>query len=172
MLFCSCPSGDHTACSERRRQTIVPVCSYEDKEKPNCLSLLASCKTNYICRYDKRAWVTCHRVRKKVLEYSLNFSASSLFILWGGCVWEEMTAGLSLVCWVCLMKRCGMWILVHTCLIFFRSRLADFLTNCQPEARSISGCLKENYANCLLAYSGLIGELTHVKKLFWQYSTI
>ncbi|XP_051531074.1 GDNF family receptor alpha-1b [Myxocyprinus asiaticus] len=89
MLFCSCPSGDHSACSERRRQTIVPACSYEDKEKPNCLSLQASCKTNYICR----------------------------------------------------------------------SRLADFLTNCQPETRSISGCLKENYANCLLAYSGLIGTV-------------
>ncbi|RXN09699.1 GDNF family receptor alpha-1-like protein [Labeo rohita] len=89
MLFCSCPSGDHTACSERRRQTIVPACSYEDKEKPNCLSLQASCKTNYICR----------------------------------------------------------------------SRLADFLTNCQPEVRSISGCLKENYADCLLAYSGLIGTV-------------
>lgn len=51
MLFCSCPSGEHSACSERRRQTIVPACSYEDKDKPNCLSLQASCKTNYICRW-------------------------------------------------------------------------------------------------------------------------
>ncbi|XP_028844781.1 GDNF family receptor alpha-1a [Denticeps clupeoides] len=89
MLFCSCPAGDQAACSERRRQTIVPVCSYEDKEKPNCLALQASCKTNYICR----------------------------------------------------------------------SRLADFLTNCQPEPRSLSGCLKESYADCLLAYSGLIGTV-------------
>ncbi|KAK3559446.1 hypothetical protein QTP86_013626, partial [Hemibagrus guttatus] len=89
MLFCSCPSGEHSACSERRRQTIVPACSYEDKDKPNCLSLQAACKTNYICR----------------------------------------------------------------------SRLADFFTNCQPEARSISGCLKESYADCLLAYSGLIGTV-------------
>ncbi|KAK2866432.1 hypothetical protein Q7C36_002488 [Tachysurus vachellii] len=89
MLFCSCPSGEHSACSERRRQTIVPACSYEDKDKPNCLSLQANCKTNYICR----------------------------------------------------------------------SRLADFFTNCQPEARSISGCLKESYADCLLAYSGLIGTV-------------
>lgn len=39
-----------------------------------------------------------------------------------------------------------------------RSRLADFFTNCQPESRSVSGCLKENYADCLLAYSGLIGK--------------
>ena len=50
MLFCSCPLSDQTACSERRRQTIVPVCSYEEKQKPNCLELQASCKTNYICR--------------------------------------------------------------------------------------------------------------------------
>ncbi|EMP39022.1 GDNF family receptor alpha-1, partial [Chelonia mydas] len=86
MLFCSCRD---IACTERRRQTIVPVCSYEDKEKPNCLNLQDSCKKNYICR----------------------------------------------------------------------SRLADFFTNCQPESRSISSCLKENYADCLLAYSGLIGTV-------------
>uniref|UniRef100_A0A1A7WE24 GDNF family receptor alpha n=1 Tax=Iconisemion striatum TaxID=60296 RepID=A0A1A7WE24_9TELE len=89
MLFCSCPLSDQTACSERRRQTIVPVCSYEEKQKPNCLELQASCKTNYICR----------------------------------------------------------------------SRLADFFVNCMPEPRSLSGCLKENYADCLLAYSGLIGTV-------------
>nr|XP_020038012.1 GDNF family receptor alpha-1 isoform X4 [Castor canadensis] len=83
MLFCSCRD---IACTERRRQTIVPVCSYEEREKPNCLNLQDSCKTNYICR----------------------------------------------------------------------SRLADFFTNCQPESRSVSSCLKENYADCLLAYSGLI----------------
>ncbi|XP_045921120.1 GDNF family receptor alpha-1a isoform X2 [Micropterus dolomieu] len=89
MLFCSCPLSDQTACSERRRQTIVPVCSYEEKQRPNCLELQASCKTNYICR----------------------------------------------------------------------SRLADFFVNCQPEPRSLSGCLKENYADCLLSYSGLIGTV-------------
>ncbi|XP_010868159.1 GDNF family receptor alpha-1a isoform X2 [Esox lucius] len=89
MLFCSCPAEDQSACSERRRQTIVPVCSYEDKEKPNCLALQASCKTNYICR----------------------------------------------------------------------SRLADFFANCQSEPRSLSGCLKDNYADCLLSYSGLIGTV-------------
>ncbi|XP_017320236.1 GDNF family receptor alpha-1a isoform X2 [Ictalurus punctatus] len=89
MLYCSCPPGDQSACSERRRQTIVPACSYEDKEKPNCLALQVSCKSNYICR----------------------------------------------------------------------SRLADFFSNCQPEPRSLSGCLKESYADCLLSYSGLIGTV-------------
>ncbi|XP_076830882.1 GDNF family receptor alpha-1a isoform X1 [Brachyhypopomus gauderio] len=89
MLYCSCPPGDQSACSERRRQTIVPACSYEERDKPNCLALQASCRSNYICR----------------------------------------------------------------------SRLADFFANCQPEPRSLSGCLKENYADCLLSYSGLIGTM-------------
>ncbi|KAK3554543.1 hypothetical protein QTP70_025395 [Hemibagrus guttatus] len=89
MLYCSCPPGDQLACSERRRQTIVPACSYEDKEKPNCLALQVTCKSNYICR----------------------------------------------------------------------SRLADFFSNCQPEPRTLSGCLKESFADCLLSYSGLIGTV-------------
>ncbi|XP_078392747.1 GDNF family receptor alpha-2-like [Cetorhinus maximus] len=38
------------------------------------------------------------------------------------------------------------------------SRLADFLSNCQPSAQSLSGCFRENYAACLLSYSGLIGS--------------
>ncbi|KAG2462461.1 GFRA1 protein, partial [Polypterus senegalus] len=50
LLFCSCPPGDQAGCMERRRQTIVPICSYDDKEKPNCLSLQVSCKTNYMCK--------------------------------------------------------------------------------------------------------------------------
>ncbi|CAL8287794.1 unnamed protein product [Gadus morhua 'NCC'] len=48
LLFCPCTD---TACSERRRQTIVPACSYEDKEKPNCLAQLRVCWSDYVCRY-------------------------------------------------------------------------------------------------------------------------
>lgn len=47
LLFCPC---DDTACAERRRQTIVPACSYESKDKPNCLAPLDSCRENYVCR--------------------------------------------------------------------------------------------------------------------------
>ncbi|TKS87232.1 GDNF family receptor alpha-4 [Collichthys lucidus] len=47
LLFCPCTD---TACAERRRQTIVPSCSYEDKDKPNCLAQLRSCKADYVCR--------------------------------------------------------------------------------------------------------------------------
>ncbi|XP_042200391.1 GDNF family receptor alpha-1 [Callorhinchus milii] len=42
--------------------------------------------------------------------------------------------------------------------IMCRSRLADFLTNCQPALKAMSGCFRENYPACLLAYSGLIGS--------------
>ncbi|KAG7459013.1 hypothetical protein MATL_G00226710 [Megalops atlanticus] len=47
LLFCPCTD---TACAERRRQTIVPGCSYEDKDKPNCLAQLRTCKADYVCR--------------------------------------------------------------------------------------------------------------------------
>ncbi|XP_009068048.1 PREDICTED: GDNF family receptor alpha-2, partial [Acanthisitta chloris] len=47
LLFCSCRDQ---ACAERRRQTIVPSCSYEDKEKPNCLDLRNTCRTDHLCR--------------------------------------------------------------------------------------------------------------------------
>uniref|UniRef100_K7FL09 GDNF family receptor alpha-2 n=1 Tax=Pelodiscus sinensis TaxID=13735 RepID=K7FL09_PELSI len=47
LLFCACKDQ---ACAERRRQTIVPSCSYEDKEKPNCLDLRNTCRTDHLCR--------------------------------------------------------------------------------------------------------------------------
>ncbi|KAM9329064.1 GDNF family receptor alpha-4 [Gastrophryne carolinensis] len=85
LLFCPC---EDTACSERRRQTIVPACSYETKEKPNCLTPLDACKSDYICR----------------------------------------------------------------------SRLAAFQLSCKPLQHSMTGCAKENYAACLMAYTGIIGS--------------
>lgn len=47
LLFCSCKDQ---ACAERRRQTIVPSCSYEDKHKPNCLELRNVCRADHLCR--------------------------------------------------------------------------------------------------------------------------
>ncbi|XP_015504105.2 GDNF family receptor alpha-2 [Parus major] len=47
LLFCSCKDP---ACAERRRQTIVPSCSYEDKDKPNCLDLRGACRMDHLCR--------------------------------------------------------------------------------------------------------------------------
>ncbi|XP_049595991.1 GDNF family receptor alpha-4a isoform X2 [Syngnathus scovelli] len=62
LLFCPCTD---TACAERRRQTVVPGCSYEDKDKdkPGCLAQLRLCKADYVCRsrwaqfqYDCQPW--------------------------------------------------------------------------------------------------------------------
>ncbi|KAK1787158.1 hypothetical protein P4O66_017533, partial [Electrophorus voltai] len=47
LLFCSCRDQ---ACAERRRQTIVPRCAYEDKVKPNCLQLRQICRQDPLCR--------------------------------------------------------------------------------------------------------------------------
>ncbi|XP_064190791.1 GDNF family receptor alpha-4a isoform X2 [Anguilla rostrata] len=47
LLFCPCTAA---ACAERRRQTIVPGCSYEDRDKPSCLAQLRVCKADYVCR--------------------------------------------------------------------------------------------------------------------------
>uniref|UniRef100_A0A667XJU9 GDNF family receptor alpha 3 n=1 Tax=Myripristis murdjan TaxID=586833 RepID=A0A667XJU9_9TELE len=40
-----------------------------------------------------------------------------------------------------------------------RSRLADFLHNCQPSPLSASGCLRDSAGLCLRAYAGLIGTI-------------
>ncbi|KAK5882855.1 hypothetical protein CesoFtcFv8_021397 [Champsocephalus esox] len=130
MLYCSCPVSDQSACSERRRQTIVPVCSYEEKQKPNCLELQASCKTNYICRQ------TLGAEPQVSLQHS--FLPPSPFVRQH----REIRA-------VHFQRQ-----LPH-----HMSRLADFFVNCQPEPRSLSGCLKENYADCLLSYSGIVGTV-------------
>ncbi|KAM4617069.1 GDNF family receptor alpha-2-like isoform 1-T1 [Polymixia lowei] len=47
LLFCPC---QHEGCSERRRQTIVPDCSFKDKVKPNCLELRRVCRQDPLCR--------------------------------------------------------------------------------------------------------------------------
>ncbi|XP_038130741.1 GDNF family receptor alpha-2-like [Cyprinodon tularosa] len=47
LIFCPCQSE---GCAERRRQTIVPDCSYVDKVKPNCLELRAVCRADPLCR--------------------------------------------------------------------------------------------------------------------------
>ncbi|XP_068430134.1 GDNF family receptor alpha-2 [Clinocottus analis] len=47
LLFCSCPDR---ACAERRRRTIVPSCSQQDRHRPGCLELRRSCRSDALCR--------------------------------------------------------------------------------------------------------------------------
>ncbi|XP_037341160.2 GDNF family receptor alpha-2 [Pungitius pungitius] len=47
LLFCSCPDQ---ACAERRRRTIVPSCSHQEKHKPTCMDLRHTCRSDALCR--------------------------------------------------------------------------------------------------------------------------
>ncbi|TDH02447.1 hypothetical protein EPR50_G00173160 [Perca flavescens] len=47
LLFCSCPDQ---ACAERRRRTIVPSCSHQERHKPSCLELRRTCRSDALCR--------------------------------------------------------------------------------------------------------------------------
>lgn len=47
LLFCSCPDQ---ACAERRRRTIVPSCSHQERHKPTCMDLRHTCRSDALCR--------------------------------------------------------------------------------------------------------------------------
>ncbi|RXM95929.1 GDNF family receptor alpha-4 [Acipenser ruthenus] len=47
VLFCQCSNA---LCGERRRMAIVPSCSFEEKEKPNCLYLQQICLKDELCK--------------------------------------------------------------------------------------------------------------------------
>ncbi|XP_055782974.1 GDNF family receptor alpha-4-like isoform X1 [Salvelinus fontinalis] len=49
LLFCPCTDK---LCGERRRKTIVPSCSYQERDliQPNCLLLQSFCKRDQFCR--------------------------------------------------------------------------------------------------------------------------
>lgn len=47
LLFCTCSTEN---CEDRRRLTIMPECSYKQRERPNCLNLRAKCLHDRVCR--------------------------------------------------------------------------------------------------------------------------
>ncbi|XP_042365652.1 GDNF family receptor alpha-2-like [Plectropomus leopardus] len=64
LLFCSCPDQ---ACAERRRRTIVPSCSHQERHKPTCLDLRRLCRSDALCRsrladFHMNCQVTSHTV--------------------------------------------------------------------------------------------------------------
>ncbi|RLV88713.1 hypothetical protein DV515_00015366 [Chloebia gouldiae] len=127
LLFCPC---EDTACAERRRQTIVPACSYESKDKPNCLAPLDSCRENYVCRnVEEGERVNCAEVDSE------------------RCKGPGLTRPCSDV--VPSLRRESK---------MDRSRYAEFQFNCQPSPQAASGCRRDSYAACLLAYTGIIGS--------------
>ncbi|XP_063783950.1 GDNF family receptor alpha-3 [Pseudophryne corroboree] len=64
--FLFCPCNQESNCSERRRQNIVPNCSFEEKYKKNCLQLYGSCMRDNICKSRLLDYRTqCHLFDKK-----------------------------------------------------------------------------------------------------------
>lgn len=59
------------------------------------------------------------------------------------------------------------WVCVVVCVVA-RSRLADFLNNCQPSPLTASGCLKDSAGLCLRAYAGLIGTGCGGERMLWH----
>uniref|UniRef100_A0A8C6WM78 GDNF/GAS1 domain-containing protein n=1 Tax=Neogobius melanostomus TaxID=47308 RepID=A0A8C6WM78_9GOBI len=64
LLFCSCRDQ---ACAERRRRTIIPDCSHQEKHKPSCLDLQQLCRSDALCRsrladYHTNCQMTQHSV--------------------------------------------------------------------------------------------------------------
>ncbi|XP_028908911.1 GDNF family receptor alpha-3 [Ornithorhynchus anatinus] len=49
LLLCPCGPGDRR-CGERRRNTIVPSCSYQPGDPDNCLALWDACLDDLLCR--------------------------------------------------------------------------------------------------------------------------
>lgn len=66
-----------------------------------------------------------------------------------------------------------MSVLIRPTLCFrsIRSRYAEFQFNCQPSLQAASGCQRDSYAACLLAYTGIIGKRLHpsagLSPAFW-----
>ncbi|XP_072368073.1 GDNF family receptor alpha-4-like isoform X1 [Scyliorhinus torazame] len=66
VLFCPC---EDRACTERRRQTIVPACSFEEPDKQNCLNLQDTCKADVICKSRLADFQTNCQPSKKSASY-------------------------------------------------------------------------------------------------------
>ncbi|KAG8578493.1 hypothetical protein GDO81_010514 [Engystomops pustulosus] len=65
LLFCPCDQDKN--CGERRRQNIVPKCSFEEKEMKNCLEIYDICMGDNLCKsrlldYQKH----CHLFEKNI----------------------------------------------------------------------------------------------------------
>lgn len=87
LLFCPCTD---TACAERRRQTIVPSCSYESEEKPNCITQMRICNADYVCKLEQIHYTNTDATMLFVfacLQYSKSLNIVTLSIhIWAGAV--------------------------------------------------------------------------------------
>ncbi|XP_015196744.2 GDNF family receptor alpha-2 [Lepisosteus oculatus] len=88
LLFCSCRD---TACAERRRQTIVPSCAYEDKVKPNCLELRTTCRNDPLCRSRLADFHANCRVTPHSITSCPNDNCQACLASYAGLIGSDMT---------------------------------------------------------------------------------
>ncbi|XP_028853048.1 GDNF family receptor alpha-2-like isoform X2 [Denticeps clupeoides] len=88
LLFCSCRDA---ACAERRRQTIVPQCSYEDKSKPNCLRLRSDCREEQLCRSRLADFHTNCRVSPEYISSCPNENYQACLASYAGLIGTVVT---------------------------------------------------------------------------------
>ncbi|MCJ8735443.1 hypothetical protein PDJAM_G00247290 [Pangasius djambal] len=88
LLFCSCQDQ---GCAERRRQTIVPTCAYEDKLKPNCLQLRKTCRLDPFCRSRLADFHTHCQMREDSISTCPNDDYQACLTAYTGLIGTDMT---------------------------------------------------------------------------------
>ncbi|XP_036434094.1 GDNF family receptor alpha-2a [Colossoma macropomum] len=88
LLFCACRDK---ACAERRRQTIVPSCAYEDKNKPNCLQLRKTCRLDALCRSRLADFHTNCQMTRDFISSCPNDDYQACLTAYTGLIGTEMT---------------------------------------------------------------------------------
>ncbi|KAI3362510.1 hypothetical protein L3Q82_012794 [Scortum barcoo] len=149
LLFCSCPDQ---ACAERRRRTIVPSCSHQERHKPTCLELRRTCRSDALCR----ASATLRENRRAKQSDKNNQSSIFTQPLW--ILQDIHTGNAEIVSQTTVLHLFDMTLTDLFLLCRFRSRLADFHMNCQMTSHTVTSCPHDNYHGCLMSYVGLIGS--------------
>ncbi|XP_062856727.1 GDNF family receptor alpha-3 [Trichomycterus rosablanca] len=118
VLFCSCTEP---LCGERRRKTIVPSCSYEEREpQPNCLNLESYCLRDDLCR-------------SRLADFQQNCQPSSYSP--SGCVRDSGA--------VCLKAYAGMIGTIMTPNYVSNSSMAvSQWCNCEGSGNQLQECLR------------------------------
>ncbi|XP_007889554.1 GDNF family receptor alpha-4 isoform X2 [Callorhinchus milii] len=87
-LFCPC---EDSVCAERRRQTIVPACSFEEPEKQNCLSLQEACNKDVVCRSRLADFQTSCQPSKKSVSFCFRESYATCLQSYTGLIGTILT---------------------------------------------------------------------------------
>ncbi|XP_036798840.1 GDNF family receptor alpha-4 isoform X2 [Oncorhynchus mykiss] len=119
LLFCPCTDK---LCGERRRKTIVPSCSYQERDwiQPNCLLLQSFCRRDHLCR-------------SRLADFQYNCQPSGKFP--SGCIRETGA--------VCLKSYAGLIGTIMTPNYVSNSTVdVDLWCNCEGSGNQWQDCLR------------------------------